>query len=287
MKKLILRGGLVLVALVLVGVVVLYFSLNGIIKNVVETQGTKATGVATTLDSVNLNPFGGALSLNQFDLANPEGFSEAKLFSFGEADVQVQIGSLLGGDEIVVPKFNLDGATVLIELKGLDLNSIKLLEQIQENAKSGDDGEADASEDEPAAEEGEAKGFVINELNITNTKVVGRINVPGVGEQDINLTLADIQKTDVRGVELSDVIAFTLETVLLNASKSVAEVVPNFEALGGQLDALATDILGDVGGEIDKVVPGLGDAAKELGGNEVSKALDGLFGGKEKDEAGE
>ncbi|MEM9914565.1 MAG: hypothetical protein AAF911_06370 [Planctomycetota bacterium] len=287
MKKLILRGGLVLVALVLVGVVVLYFSLNGIIKNVVETQGTKATGVATTLDSVNLNPFGGALSLNQFDLANPEGFSEAKLFSFGEADVQVQIGSLLGGDEIVVPKFNLDGATVLIELKGLDLNSIKLLEQIQENAKSGDGGEADASEDEPAAEEGEAKGFVINELNITNTKVVGRINVPGVGEQDINLTLADIQKTDVRGVELSDVIAFTLETVLLNASKSVAEVVPNFEALGGQLDALATDILGDVGGEIDKVVPGLGDAAKELGGNEVGKALDGLFGDTNKEEAGE
>ncbi|MEM9417504.1 MAG: hypothetical protein AAGA25_00435 [Planctomycetota bacterium] len=283
MKKLILRGGLVLIALVIVGVVVLFFSLNGIIKSVVETQGTKATGVATTLDSVNLNPFGGALALNQFDLANPEGFSDAKLFSFGEADVQIKIGSMLGGDEVVVPKFNLDGATVLIELKGLDLNSIKLLEQIQENAKGKkEDTGAEPTDDEPAAE-GEAKGFVIKELNITNTKVLGRINVPGVGEQDINLTLADIQKTDVRGVDLSDVIAFTLETVLINASKSVSDVAPNLEALEGQLDTLADNALGDIGAELDKAVPGLGGAAQELGGKEVGKALDGLFGGKKKD----
>ncbi|MEL7087357.1 MAG: hypothetical protein AAGL98_02765, partial [Planctomycetota bacterium] len=119
MKKLIIRGGLIVVVLLVVGVVALYFSLNAIVKTQVEQQGTQATGVQTTLESVNLSPFGGSLSLNDFSLANPEGFTDAKIFKLGGGDVEIKLGSLLGGDEIVVPQVDLDGATVLIELNGL------------------------------------------------------------------------------------------------------------------------------------------------------------------------
>lgn len=277
MKKLIVRGGLIVVVLVVVGLVAVYFSLNSIVKTQVEKQGTKATGVATVLESVNLNPFGGALSLNDFSLANPEGFSDGKIFKLGEGDVQVKLGSLLS-DEVVVPKVNLDGAEVLLELNGLNLNTMELLKQIQEAGQS-DDAGTEGDQPEPTAD-GDKKGFVVNELNITNTKVIGRLTLPGGVEQDINLTLADIKKTDVRGVEMGDVIAFALETILLNASQSVADAVPNLDALGDQLEGLSGQVLDNVGGELDKVAPGLGDAAKELGGKEVDKALGDLFGNK-------
>ncbi|MEM8737232.1 MAG: hypothetical protein AAGG38_01975 [Planctomycetota bacterium] len=286
MKKFLLIFLALIAVLVLVVGVGVYFYGNTVIKRVVEQQGTKATGVQTTLGSVALNPFGGALSLNGFQLANPEGFTDSKLFELQEADVEVKVGSLLGGSEIVVPEVNVDGAVILIELSGLKLNTLELLKNIQKQGESDDAGTDGApadpepsTDDEPSVSEpGGSKGFLINTLNITNTKVIGRISIPGVGEQDLNLELADIQKTDVRGVELSDVIAFTLETVLLNASQTVSQAFPNFEALSGQLGDVAGQVLDDLGGRVDGVVPGLGEAAKQLGGNEVQNALGGLFG---------
>ena len=275
MKKLLFRGFLVIVVLVLVGLVALYFSLNSIIKDQVQTQGTQATGVQTDLQSVNLNPFGGKLSLNELTLHNPEGFSDAKIFSLGEADVNVKLSSLLA-DEIVVPNVDLDGATILIELDGLNLNTLKLLENIQGSGE-GDDAGEEGQSPEPAPD-GDTRGYVINNLNITNTKLVGRVSVPGGIEQDIDLTLADINKTDVRGVELSDVIAFAVETILINASREVTAVVPNLEQLGGQVESIANDVLGDVGGRIDQAVPGAGEAVKNAAGKEVGKALEGIFG---------
>jgi hypothetical protein len=276
MKKFLFRGFLVLLLLIAVAAVGLYFSLNSIIKDQVETQGTAATGVQTTLQSVNLSPFSGAVSLNDFLLNNPEGFSDSHIFSLGEADVQVEIASLLS-DEVVLPTVSIDGATVLLELDGLDLNAVKLLEQIKANAP------AEPTADEPAAER-EGKAFLIKQLDITNTKVVGRLRLPGGLEQDVDLTLAPINQTDVRGVELGDVIAFAVQTVLLNASRQVAEVVPNLDQLQGQLGNLSDEVLGGVGTEIDKVVPGAGDAVKEAAGREVGRALDDLFGNRD-DEA--
>ncbi|MEL7088165.1 MAG: hypothetical protein AAGL98_06930, partial [Planctomycetota bacterium] len=145
----------------------------------------------------------------------------------------------------------------------------------------------DAQAPEPTAD-GETRGFLIEKLNITNTKVVGRLTLPGGVEQDVNLTLADIEKTDVRGVEMGDVIAFALETILLNASKSVSDIAPSLGDLSGQLDGLADDVLKGAGTKLNEAVPGLGDAAKELGSKEVDKALGDLFGGgKEKDNGSE
>ncbi|MEO1236160.1 MAG: hypothetical protein AAFX76_05160 [Planctomycetota bacterium] len=289
--KTVLKIVAVVVVLLIVAVGLgVYLYGNTAIQRVVEQQGTKATGVETQLAGVALNPFGGALSLNGFTLANPQGFTDAKIFELNEANVEVKIGTLpvpvIGnrGDEIVVPEVNVDGAVVLVELSNLKLNSIELLKQIQKQGESEDAGPEGEEPEADPGEAGESKPFVINNLNITNTKVIGRIAVPGVGEQDINLELADIRKTDVRGVELSDVIAFTLETILLNASQTLSQNLPNFDQLAGQLTDISGQVLDDIGGELDKVAPGVGGVARELGGAEVDKAIGGLLGGdKEKD----
>lgn len=286
MKKIIVRGGLVLVALVIVGLVVLYFSLNSIVKSQVQAQGTKATGVQTTLQSVNINPLSGALTLNNFFLANPEGFSDSKLFSLGEADVQVKLGTLVFGDEVVVPKLEIDGATVLVELNGTKLNTIALLEQVQKQGHGGDAG-TDGEAPEPDAPEteapGEPRGFLVNELSITNVRLAGRLAMPGGIEQDIDIPLSPIRETDVRGVDMADVIAFAVETIMLNASRDVIEFAPDFAQLQGQLDDAAGQVMDNVGDRLNQAVPGLGDAAKEAGGKEVGKALDDLFGNKKDD----
>ena len=282
MKKLIVRGGLVLIVLVIVGLVALYFSINSIIKNVVEDQGQQATGVQTTLQKVNLNPFGGKLDLNNFLLHNPEGFSDANIFTIGDADVQVQLGTLLSGDEVVVPRFAVDGATVMLELNGAQLNALKLLENIQGQGQAGDTG-TDGQEPAPDAD-GQTRGYLIRDLSITNTKVVGRLRLPGGVDQDVNITLAPIQQKDVRGVEMADIIGFVVQTVMINASKEAIDVVPNLDQLEGQLNDVAGQVIGNVGGKVDQVVPGAGKAVEDKLGQEAGKALNDLFGGKKKAE---
>ncbi len=286
MKKLLFRGFLVLVVLVLVAGVALYFSLNSIVKNQVEKQGTQATGVQTQLQSVNLNPFGGQLGLNEFSLANPQGFSEAKIFKLGEADVQVGVVALIKsyftGEEMVIRDVNLDGATVLVELDGLNLNTMKLLENIQGSGEA-DDAGSEGEQPTPSPE-GETQGFKINNLNITNTKLIGRIKLPGGIEQDVDIQLADINEKDIQGVELSDVIGFAVRTIMVNASREIAQIAPNLEQLGSQVETITNQTLEGVGKKLDEALPGagVGEAAKKIGGREADKVLKGIFGDKKK-----
>lgn len=278
MKKLIIRGGIVIVLLVVVGVVALYFSLNGIIKNVVQSQGTATTGVATTLDSVHLNPFGGALALNDFELANPEGFTNPSLFKLGEADVQLQLGSLTS-DEIVIDRVHLDGAEVVVAFENGKLNLTELLKQIEENAGPKDDAETPA-EQEPA-EEGAGKSILVKDLKITNTKVRGEISlIPGTPPVALDFTIANIEETDFREADTGAIIGYVIETIMLNATTGVFEQVEGLGDIVGGLGDLGVGAIEDVGEAATKT---LDDAGKKL-----EEGLGGLFGGDKKtDDAAE
>ncbi|MBB6429722.1 DUF748 domain-containing protein [Algisphaera agarilytica] len=280
MKKLIVRGGLVLIALVVVGVVVLYFSLNGIIKNVVETQGTKATGVATTLSSVNLNPLGGALALSDFELASPEGFTNPSLFKLGGADVQVDTSTLpipvIGnkGDEIVVDRVYIDGAEVVVAFENGKLNLKELLKQIEENAGAKED--KPAGEDAPA-EESETKGVLIKDLKITNTKVRGEISlVPGTPPVPVDFVIANIEESDFREADTGAVIGYVIETIMLNATTEVFKQVEGLGDVVGDLGDLGVKAVEDLGGEATKAIDGVGKSLEE--------GLGGLLGGQKKEE---
>ena len=279
MKKLIVRGGAVLILLLVVVVAVAFFALNPIVKGLVESQGSAGTGVATTLDSVSLHPFSGAATLKGLTLANPAGF-DGEIFHLGEADVKVNALSALS-DEIVVPKVAIDGATVHVSFKDGKLNVMELVKKLQ--------GEGGATSSEEPADDGTAstQGFVVNDLSITNTRVLGEIALPGLSSQSIDLTLADIKKTDVRGAEMKDIINFVVETVMLNAAKGVGGL-PNLDALSGDLEGLANDKLNDLKGQLGEKLGGNNEAVDEaLGGVEkkLGGFLDGL--GKKKDEAAE
>lgn len=276
MKKLILRGGAVLVILLIVAVGVAFFALNPIVKGLVESQGSAGTGVATTLDGVSLKPFRGAATLNGLSLANPAGF-DGEIFNLGEADVKINTLSALS-NEIVVPKVAIDGATVRVAYKDGKLNVMELVKQLQ--------GEGGGTPAEEPADGAAAKGFVINDLSITNTKVLGEIALPGLPPQTIDLTIADIKKTDVRGAEMGDVINLVVETIMLNAAKGLGGAMPDLDALVGDLEGLADAKLLEVEGQLNDALGGaekklddaLGGAEKKLGG-----FLDGL--GKKKDNA--
>lgn len=283
----------VLVLLVIVAVVALYFALNPIVKNAVQTAGSSATGVETTLAGVNLSPFSGAATLNDFALAQPEGFTEGNIFRLGAADVQVETGSLLG-DTIQVPKVHIDGAHLTVAFENGKLNLTELMKQIQENTSTGTETEPETEPDAPAEDGGEAKHVVIEDLRITNTKVTGSIGlIPGQAPIAVDLQIADIHKTgigsDGTGLTLDDAIGLILETIMLNATEDIAARVPGLGDLHnmvGDLGGQATELIGGLGGDATGTIDdAAGQATKAIDGvgQQLEEGLGGLFGGKKKD----
>jgi hypothetical protein len=291
--KVIKFGLLGLIAIVVLACIIVYFSLNGIIKSQVESQGEAATGVDTDLEGVAVSPFSGQLGLSEFTLANPEGFADEPIFRFDDADIKVQLMSLLE-EEVVVNHLKVDGARVMVTLNGTDLNIKKLYEQIQERGQSDD-----TTTDEPAKDSA-GKAMVIEDLQIINTKVIGELKLPGLPEPlKVDLPLADIIEKEVRGAEMGDIIAFVAETIMINASRSMAEFSPDLDQFLGGVQEAANAAVGDVkkqteqvvdqaANEIDKVLPGAGDAArnaakKELdkGAEKLGKEIGNLLGGNE------
>lgn len=286
-KKLVTRGLLVLLALALVTSTVAYFTLDGIIKDQIETKVTAATGVQTTLDGLELHVLGGAIELDDFAMANPEGFSSESIFEFEDANVDVSLGSLLG-DDTLIETLHIDGATVRVELVGTDLNIETLYALIQERSKSDH-----ATTDEPPVEGSNEVGFVIRDLRITHTRLIGMITIPGVETPlTIDTVLADIVAQDVRGAQMGAVIAFVVETVMINASRGLSQISPDLdrflEGLHDQASAIlqhAQDEVTDrVGKKVDEVVPGAGGATKRWLDRKIEEKKQDLLDGKTKQE---
>jgi len=68
---------LVIVILIVVGLIVLYVNLNGIVRRTVQTQSQASLNVPTKLESANVSLFGGEVALKGFEVGSPQGFKAA------------------------------------------------------------------------------------------------------------------------------------------------------------------------------------------------------------------
>ena len=280
--KWILRLAVVLVVVVVLVAVGAYLFLNQIVQRTVESAGTAATGTATTLEGVNLSPLSGALSLNRFAIANPQGFSPQPLFNLSSADVQVEPLSVIG-EEIVVPRLHIDGAEVLVEYRDGKLNVMEMLKHLQGE-------ETETTPEEPADPDAAATKVVIRDVAITNTKVRGQISIPGLDTPlKVDTVIADIRKQDIgsdgSGVTAKDAITILMETVLANAAQGVKGVAPNLDEF---VDGATAQVEARIDETAKKVEGKLDEASKKVDetlGN-IERGLGGLLGGK-RTEAGD
>ena len=123
----------VLIAITAVAGITYY--LDSIAKKAVEYGGSKALGVQTTVDSLHLSLLDGNSSLKGFTIANPQGFSPQDFMIMKQADVSVDINSLLS-DTIRIQKIIVSGLQVSIEQSDQNSNVKALLKNIPKTQTS-------------------------------------------------------------------------------------------------------------------------------------------------------
>lgn len=243
MGKKIAIGISTIVGLLLVLVVgsFIYFAsnLDGIVKTMVETYGSEATGTKVSLGSVELDLSGGMVSFAELSVANPDGFKTQHAIRLAGVRLAVDPATL-NKDLIVIKEIVIDEPVVTYEQAGAGSN----LDQIKENVGRGD------------TESSEYTGpkIIIEKLTFTGGKV--HVSADGVLNEDLStelpaFTLYDIGKA--QGGATPDEIAAEVTKGLTS------------EALGAVTDKGVETVL-------EKVLDGAGETVKDL-----KDGIGGLF----------
>jgi len=230
MKKLLVILG-VLFGLVLIGGLVLTFTLGSIVTKGVNTFAPKITGTKVTLDHTGISPFTGSCTLSGLFVGNPEGWKSDKAFYMGKIHVSVAPLSVLG-DHIVIKEILIDSPEFVYETKIVSSNIKDLLNNIEKSVGGSSDKSAT-----PTTKSGKPLKFEIKSFRLQNAKVT-----LGVGPTALTLPMPPIVLTDLGtkegGITPDQAAAKVVTNILGGIVSSVAQSALKIGSAGG---ATATD----------------------------------------------
>ncbi len=248
MKKLIIRIAVGLVVLVVISLVVVFFSLNSIVKKGVETVGPKLTKVEMRLGGVKLSPLSGNGRLTELFVGNPEGYHTPSAIKVGDIKLGLQLSSVLS-DTLVVEEVNIQAPEITFEGSLSGNNLSKILENL--DAVTGGEKAAKTGNPEPAAKKSEKK-FFVKDVLVKGGQI--HVNITALGGKSATLALPELHLQNIgtreNGVTAAELTKQILKPLLASVTKAVGENLAN-------LGKGAEEIGKGAAGEVDKATKGL------------------------------
>jgi uncharacterized protein involved in outer membrane biogenesis len=259
------RIAIVVVLLIIVAGVVVYLSLDSIVRGVIERQATASLGVPTTLGSVSLAIFGGSFDMNDLEIASPQNFSAPHMFTLNAAGLKVHYGELTA-TPIHVQSITIDQPNIVIEQSGLKLNLDALMGQSSSTPKTS------------SGEETQPVKLIIDELDLNNAQVTFMPGIPGI-TQSIQVPINSVTLKNIgnaggnqNGAAIKDVVMQVVTAVTVKAVDASKLPAPVKLAISQDLNVLAlklgpdfNDQYKDLAGSLINQLPGkVQDTANEL-----------------------
>ena len=288
MKWIVRIGALLLglVVLVVVGALFLLGSLDTIARTGVEKGSTYALAVPTTLDSADVDVFGGSFAMSGLTVSNPEGFTAPHFLALNDGGVQVDLGTLRA-DTIELPSLRLTGLDVHLQKADGKANYEVILENLK-RFESGDKADTD-----PGDRGG--KNFIIREVRVENVTAHVALLPIGGDATKVDVEVPEIVLTNVGSgddsVDMAELVGILTKAILTSIVSVGGDVIPA-DMLGGLqsgLDGLsglgdvgvqvigdAGQVLGDLGGDAAEALGGAADEAAEAAGQALEGAGEGL-----------
>ena len=253
MKKLAFNAAILLVVLLVAFLIVIYLSLNTIVKKRVETMGPALTKVNVTLRQVSLSPFSGLGAVSDLVVGNPPGYKTESSFKVHEIRVALQPKSVFS-DTLVIDEINIQSPEVTFEGNLTGNNLSKILENIQ--ASSGTDTNAPSSGTK-AEKRYRVGDFVINggKINLSTSLLGGKSST--VALPDVHLKDIGKDSAGVTAKELSEQIAQEI------TKKVLVAVAGSINELTKQVTDTVKDLSKDPLKNVEKTTKNLKDILKK------------------------
>lgn len=218
MKRLAMIGGALFV-LIVGGVVVMYMSLNSIIRSAVETYGPEVTKTEVKLGGVNVSPFTGSASLSNLLIGNPKGYKAPSAFKLGALRMSVDVGSLQS-DKVVIHDIVITAPEITYE-PGPGGNNLKVIQKNATGFAGGGSKKAKGAQ----GEGGETK-VIIDRLRVEKPRL--NVRAPQLKGETLILELPDVEMKDIGkqgdGASFGEVVELIMKDVNSKTAKAVANV---------------------------------------------------------------
>jgi len=240
MKKLIIRGFILLVLLLIVALGAGFFFLGNIVKSGIEKVGPVVTKVPVKLDRANISVFSGNGELKGFVLGNPEGFKSPEAMKVGTMSLAISPMSIFG-DKVVIQSIKVLEPELTLEAGLTGSNLGKLLDNMGGDKPAGEKpaGEIPPTDTKPASrDKGAQKKLQVDEILITGTKVHATAALAG----SYTVTVPEIKITNLgqgpEGITAAELSRRVMSVVLEAATKAAADGAMKGKGVEGGTDAL-------------------------------------------------
>ena len=134
-------------AILLIVAIAIYTALNlgGLVKKGINEYSEQVLGIAVTVDDVQVNVMAGEMSLTNFRIANPPGYTDVDSIVVGGLKVGLDVQSLTQ-DVIVINDINVEGISLNAEQKGTSINLLTLKDTLQKSASKSERATAASSQ---------------------------------------------------------------------------------------------------------------------------------------------
>ena len=129
--------GIVLLLAVIVGIgVFLYNSIDSIVEAAIEKHGSRVLGTQVSVGSVDISLKSGRGTIRDIEVANPDGFSSGEMFTLREATVDINVKSL-NRDPITIDEIRISAPDVRVEMNERGGSNVAAVKKAVEAYQSG------------------------------------------------------------------------------------------------------------------------------------------------------
>jgi len=230
--------------LIIIAVVAVNLFADHAVRVGIESSAAKTLNVGVSVSNVDLSIMAGKLALQNLLINNPPGYQHDKLLQLKNAEIEIDVKSLLS-DVVNIREIKLDGLNVVLEQRGISGNN---LQDVINSIRS-------------ASKEDEGKSLRVDNVEMSNITV--QMKLPSVPAQDdtITLELSPIRMTNLGRDNKMDMADLSGEIVLAIANRVVEQGV----------GVLPKDIITTLTPSLDKtidlstrIIEGTEDIGKEI-----------------------
>ena len=250
----------------------LYFAGNYIVSFSV-TNGAKLVGIDAGLGNFMLNPLSQIVSVGDFYVKNPEGFTSGDMLSAKKLYIDLDFKPMeyLSDKLVCVDEVNVDGLQIMLEVKGNSkkglLGSIisgpeTNLGALQEKLQTSKDGEEQFKKADSNGEEAKPLKLIVRDFKFNDCNVI--VSIDG---RQMNIVLPSFELKDL-GVAKNGITVTELSLDVVNALTT--------RALALYAKNITKDVIKGTGNAVEQGGSSLQNSA-EKGGESLKDAADGAI----------
>ena len=274
MKKL-----LVILLIVLIAISGLLFflkdNLDEIVREIIVTSVSDATQTNVSLAQVKLNLKEGVGVLNNYQQGNPEGFQTKYAFRFDQAELDIDVGTILD-DVVIIERVFINHADIVYEFNDGKTNFVELKKNIDKNTKKKNSDQknkpvVDQEKTSSQSKTQQSKKIIIRSFEMINTEVEAAM--PFASSQTLSVQLPNIKLSNI-GAKENGLLADELIKILLDAMEKDLKRAVNFKNLVNDLEK---DLKKQIDREAEKAIKKIESELGEIENIKELKKLKDLF----------